>query len=83
LIALSLFFPRCKTNSVLQAGGEGGNNSPPDVMLLGQADSGPALLVFSSLGQTGSGPSLLSGLGPAQTKIGDFVGPISAQSLLG
>ena len=64
-------------------------------MLLGQADSGPALLVFSFsgpgwfwpshvfMGQTDSGPSLLSGPGPAQKKIGDFVGPRSAQSLLG
>jgi len=64
-------------------------------MLLGQADSGPALLVFSFsgpgwfwpshvfMGQTDSGPSLLSGPGLAQKKIGDFVGPRSAQSLLG
>ena len=52
-------------------------------MLPGEADSGPALLVFPSLGQTGSGPSLLSGPGPAQTKIGDFVGPRSAQPFLG
>jgi len=37
-------------------------------MLSGQADSGPALLVFPSLGQTGSGPSLLSGPGLAQMK---------------
>jgi hypothetical protein len=74
------FSPACRTNSVLHAGGEGENNSPPDVMLPGQADSGPALLVFPSLGQTssgpalcfvgqtGSGPSLLSGPGPTQTK---------------
>ena len=59
-------------------------------MLLGQADSGPALLVFSFsgpgwfwpshvfMGQTDSGPSLLSGPGLAQKKIGDFVGPRSA-----
>jgi len=92
---LSLFFPACRTNSVLHAGGEGENNSPPDVMLLGQADSGLALLVFFFsrpdwfwpshvfVGQTDSGPSLLSRPGPTQTKIGDFVGPRSAQSLLG
>jgi hypothetical protein len=65
-------------------------------MLLGQADYGPALLVFFSfsgpgwfwpnhvfMGQTDSGPSLLSAPSLAQKKIGDFVGPRSAQSLLG
>jgi len=61
---------------------EGRENNPPlSVMLLGQADSSPALLVFSFsgrgwfwpshvlMGQTDSSPSLLSRPGLAQKKI--------------
>ena len=35
------------------------------------------------VGQTDSGPALLAGPGLAQTKIGEFVGPSPAQPLLG
>jgi hypothetical protein len=48
--------------------GGGENNSPPPVLLLGQA---------------GPGPALPSALGLAQKSISDFVGPRSAQSILG
>jgi hypothetical protein len=46
--------PSCMQNEYCSACRRmGGNNSPPSVLLLGQADSGPALWVFFLL----SGPS--------------------------
>jgi hypothetical protein len=66
----------------ITGGWEGGNNSPPGwFSSAGLGRFWPSSDVF--VGQTDSGPALLSGPGLAQTKIGEFVGPRSAQPFWG
>jgi len=72
-----VLFPACRTNSVLHVGGWGENNSPPPVLLLGQAGPGPALPFWA-----GSGPEENIRLCWAEIGL-IYFGPRSAQNLWG